>query len=255
MPKKITAYIFIFLGFIGILDFALLLLFGVIVNFGNILPGIVGFMLIVFGFLHLRRINTFAIQSVWLKKIITSVLVMFLISFVAIESLIIASINADSKPNVNYIIILGAGLKGDQMTITLQNRVHKGLDFLKNNPDLKVIVTGGKGFGEMITEAEAMRRYLVKYGISEKRIMVEDRATSTAENFKFSKELIRDEDHQENPVILIVTSEFHMFRSKMLASRNGFVPYGLPSETWLGVLPNCFIREYFAVIKSFFVDR
>ena len=141
------------------------------------------------------------------------------------------------------------------MTITFQNRVDKGLKFLKNNPDLLVIVSGGKGFGEMITEAEAMRRYLIKNGISENRIIKEDRATSTAENFKFSRELIRGKEHQENPEILIVTSEFHMFRSKMLAYRNGFVPYGLTSETWLGVLPNCFIREYFAVIKSFILDK
>jgi uncharacterized SAM-binding protein YcdF (DUF218 family) len=253
--KKLISYILIFLGLIGFIDFALLYWFGVVMNFGNVLPGIVGVILIVTGFLQLRGINILAIKCGYLKKIIRGVLGLVIVSFIVIEGLIVASIHTDTKANVDYVIILGAGLKGEQMTITFQNRVDKGLNFLQRNPDLKVIVSGGKGYAERISEAEAMKRYLVKNGISEDRIIMEDRSTNTAENFKFSRELISSEEHRGKPGILIVTSEFHMLRAKMLASRNGFVPYGLPSETWLGVLPNCFIREYLAVIKSFIVDR
>jgi uncharacterized SAM-binding protein YcdF (DUF218 family) len=253
--KKIFAYLFIFLGLIGFMDFALLYRFGVVMNFGNVLPGIVGVLLIVSGFLQLRGINILAFKSVWLRKIIYSIMGLLILSFVVIEGLIIASIHTDNKSNVDYVIILGAGLKGEQMTITFQNRVDKGLDFLQKNPALKVIVSGGKGYAERISEAEAMKRYLVKNGIPENRIIMEDRSTNTAENFKFSRELISSAEHQGKPGILIVTSEFHMLRAKMLASRNGFIPYGLPAQTWPGVLPNCFIREYFAIIKSFIVDR
>ena len=73
--KKTTAFIYIFLGLVGIIDFAFLFLFGVVVNFGNILPGIVGVMLIVFGILQLRSRNTLTIENVWPKKIISGVLV------------------------------------------------------------------------------------------------------------------------------------------------------------------------------------
>jgi Uncharacterized conserved protein len=255
ISNKLISYLLILLGLIGFIDFASLYLYGVVMNFGNVLPGIVGLLLIAAGLLQLRGINILEFKSVWLRRIIYSIIGLLILSFVVIEGLIMASIHTDTKANVDYVIILGAGLKGEQMTVTFQNRVDKGLDFLQKNPDLKVIVSGGKGYAERISEAEAMKRYLVKNGIAENRIIVEDRSTNTAENFKFSREVISSDEHWGKPGILIVTSEFHMLRAKMLASRNGFIPYGLPSETWFGVLPNCFIREYFAVIKSFIIDR
>ncbi len=255
IPNEFISYLLIFLGLIGFSDFALLYLFGVVMNFGNILPGIVGIFLIIAGFLQLKGLNIPALQNRWLKKFFYAVIGLFIFSFVLIEGLIIAAIHTDTKVKVDYVIILGAGLNGEQMTITFQNRVDKGLDFLQKNPDPKVIVSGGKGYAETISEAEAMKRYLVRKGIPEDRIIMEDRSTNTAENFRFSRELINPAEYQGKPEILIVTSEFHMFRAKMLASRNGFIPYGLPAPTWSGVLPNCFIREYLAVIRSFIVDR
>jgi uncharacterized SAM-binding protein YcdF (DUF218 family) len=255
LPKKQISYFLILLGLIGLIDFALLYRFGVVMNFGNVLPGIAGLLLIAAGLLQLRGVKILAFKSVWLRKIIYCLIGLLILSFVVIEVLIITSIHTDTRANVDYVIILGAGLKGEQMTVTFQNRVDKGLNFLQKNPDLKVIVSGGKGYAEKISEAEAMKRYLVKNGIPENRIIMEDRSTNTAENFKFSRELISPDERQGKPGILIVTSEFHMLRAKMLASRNGFIPYGLPAGTWPGVLPNCIIREYFAIIKSLLVDR
>jgi uncharacterized SAM-binding protein YcdF (DUF218 family) len=91
------------------------------------------------------------------------------------------------------------------------------------------------------------------HGIKEERIIKEDKSTSTMENFKNTKEIVL-KDNSENIRILIVTNDFHMFRAKLLARRNGFIPYGLPSSTPWSILPNCYIREYFAVLKSLVFD-
>jgi uncharacterized SAM-binding protein YcdF (DUF218 family) len=132
--------------------------------------------------------------------------------------------------------------------------MEKGVVYLINNPDAVVIVSGGQGTEEKITEAEAMKRYLLDHGIKEDRIIKEETSTSTMENFKNTKEILL-QNHVENPRVLIVTNDFHLFRSKLLAKRNGYIAYGLPSRTPITILPNCYIREYFAVVKSLIFDR
>lgn len=153
------------------------------------------------------------------------------------------------------MIILGAGLIGDYVPPTLQYRLNKGVEYLNKNPDLKVIVTGGQGPGETVTEAYAMEKYLINKGVDASRIIKEDKATSTFENFKFSKEILDEISDKEDYSVIIVTNGFHMFRSKMIAERVGFTAYRLPTKTNLNVLVNCYVREYFAVIKSFIFDR
>ena len=100
-----------------------------------------------------------------------------------------------------------------------------------------------------------MAGYLVGHGIEASRIIKEMKATSTQENFKYSRKILLDEEHiDKNPKVMVVTSDFHMFRAKMLAYRNDFIPYSLPAKTWFGILPNNMFREYFAVIKSLIFD-
>ena len=130
----------------------------------------------------------------------------------------------------------------------------KALWYLEQQLTVPVVVSGGQGRRELISEAEAMKRYLVQNGIDERRIIKEDKSTSTMENFKFSKEILMDMGITCDS-ITVVTNDFHMFRSKLLAKRNGFNAYALASKTPDFVLPNCYIREYFAFVKSFFVDK
>lgn len=126
---------------------------------------------------------------------------------------------------------------------------------MKSHPGTKVILSGGKGLREDITEAEAMRRYLIEKGISEKDMIIEDRSTNTIENIKFSKEIIKSIDKRGDIKLAIVTNGFHVFRSLLIASREGFKAYGISSKTPPSVLLKCYVREYFALIKSFMMDR
>ncbi|MFZ5985723.1 MAG: YdcF family protein [Bacillota bacterium] len=253
--RKLFDYGILIIGLLGILDFVFLMLINTVINFGILFPLVAGIILTITAILRLTgRGHLIRIRNTFIRRLFIACIIMFLASFILVEGAIIVSANTDKNVKVDCLIILGAGLKGDQITLTFKNRLDKGIEYLKENPDIKVIVTGGQGPGETITEAEAMEGYLVKNGINKDRIIKEDRATSTSENIKYSKEILQKLTGKSSYRIMIVTNDFHMFRSKMIARRNGFTAYGVPAETNIFVLVNCYIREYFAVIKTFLFD-
>lgn len=190
-----------------------------------------------------------------LKKFMTLLLSVILLQFVVIEGIIIANSGVDYNGKCDYLVILGAGVNGTVPSSALYNRLDKGLEYLKSHPGTKVILSGGKGHGENITEAEAMRRYLIEKGISGKDMIIEDRSTDTLENIKFSKIIIESFDKRSDIKLAIVTSGFHVFRSLLIARRQGLNAYGISSKTPPSVLLKCYLREYFALIKSFIMDR
>ena len=174
-----------------------------------------------------------------------------------IESLIISNSFTDDDLPVDYVVVLGAGLFGDQPSPSLHYRLQKALEYAIKYPHIPIVVSGGQGPDEWITEAEAMERFLVQNGIEAKMIIKEESSTSTKENLIFTKEVLKHEIDTKKPTVLIVTSEYHMFRAKFLARRNGFIPYGkcAPTPAYPRYLkPLYYFREYFAVIKSFLFD-
>ena len=178
-----------------------------------------------------------------------------MITFVVIEGLIILNGNIKDTNDVDYMIILGARLYGEVPSPALYERLKVAGEYLHNTTDLKVIVSGGQGPDEYISEAEAMKRYLINNGINKNRVIIEDKSTSTFENISNSLNIIKEIDDLENPRVLLVTNKFHIFRSKLLANRLGAKAYGLPAEVPATIVVPQYIREYFAVIKSFIFDR
>lgn len=254
LDKSIT-YIGLILGVLGVLDAIILVAAGNVMNFGILFPFLAGIVLTVYNVLKIKKIfNLSKIKSVFLRRSIKVCIWGFIISFILIEGLIFSNVSADKYTDVDYVMILGGGVKGGEVTKTLQFRLDEGIVFLNEHPDLEVIVSGGKGFGESISEGEAMENYLIANGIPKEKIIVETKATSTMENFKYTKQMLDEQTGRSDYKLMVVTSDFHMARSKVLASFNGFTPYGIPSKTWIGVFPNCVIREYFAVFKSLIVD-
>ncbi len=189
-----------------------------------------------------------------ITKIIKIIVLILVASFIMIEGLIIINGQEDTEYDVEYLVVLGSGLWGDVLSPTLLDRMNKALEFIENNPNTKIVVCGGQGRGENIPESQAMRDYLVLNGVDDNKIMQEDKSTSTMENLKFAKKILEKLDGKENHKIMIVTNEFHLFRSKFIAKRLGFIPYGMPSKTITHIAPKYFVREYFAVIKSFIFD-
>ncbi|HHV98796.1 MAG TPA: YdcF family protein [Clostridiaceae bacterium] len=248
-------WLMLIVGVAGVAN-TLALFFYTSANIGTLFPGAAGSLLIIYAVLrYIIRKGSPVISSTLLRRLIVSLAAVFLVSFVIIEAIIIVNSYSDEVVETDYLIILGAGLRGERVSLTLMERLEKGIEFLTQYPDVKVVVSGGQGRGESITEAEAMRRYLVGKGIDEERIIKEDRATSTMENMKFSKEILDKQSGKDTKDITIITSDFHMLRAKMLARRNGLNPRGITCNTPVQVRINCYIREYFAFIKSFLLDK
>ncbi|WP_347452292.1 YdcF family protein [Clostridium sp. Ade.TY] len=160
--------------------------------------------------------------------------------------------------NSDYVVILGAGLRGDSITATLRDRLNATIDYVnKSNFDGKIVVSGGQGPGESITEAEAMKKYLISNGIKNDIIM-EDKATNTFENFKFSKEKIKNitGNSIDNYKVKVITTDFHVLRSSILAKRNNYdnVTFYSSNTKWY-LVPTLYAREFFAFFKSLIFDR
>lgn len=188
-------------------------------------------------------------------KGIMMIVSLFLLSVVTIEGLIMVEGNKTEKEAVDFLIVLGARLYGEIPSPSLLERLKVAHQYLENHPNVKVVVSGGQGQGEDVAEGYAMAGYLMNQGIEESRIIIEDQSTNTFENLSLSLEKTRKNDHKENITVLIATNKYHIFRSKMLARRLGMIPYGLPAKTPPTVIIKSYIREYFAVIKSFLYDK
>ena len=156
------------------------------------------------------------------------------------------------KYDKDFIIILGSKIKDDgTLTPLLKGRVDRAIDFGKKQYEMtkKKIVyipSGGKGTDEKIAEAEAIKNYLLKKGIKENQIIVEDKSTSTIENMKFSKNKI-DKINKEAR-ISFATTNYHVFRSGVIANEQGINCEGIGSKTKWYFYTNALIREFIANI-------
>lgn len=208
--------------------------------------GVFGLMMIIAAAAFEKIINIIKIFPKWIKIIGLIFICIFAASFLFIQSLIIGSMQQTvPKTKTDYVIVLGCQVAGIYPSVPLIRRVDAAVKFLKEKEDVKVIVSGGQGPGEDITEAEAMKRLLITREIDENRILIEDRSNSTKENLLNSDELY---DLKEKN-ILIVTTDYHMFRSLTIAKKLGLKNiHGLPSRSQRAVLPVYLFREYFAVV-------
>lgn len=153
-------------------------------------------------------------------------------------------------PNVqcDYVVVLGAGVNGTVPSLSLQDRLDAAYAYLIEHPDTICIVSGGKGNGEDISEAECMARELTAMGIPQQQIWLEDQSTTTRENLRFSMELIEKRTGSRPTEIGLVTSEYHQFRANRFAAEQGVKALGIPAETsWLSLRINYFLREIVAV--------
>lgn len=183
-----------------------------------------------------------------LKIVLTALLCIGLAYFVAVEIPIIASARTDKNPEAPYLIVLGAGVDGTVPSVSLTNRLVAALEYLKTYPEARVIVSGGQGPGEEISEAECMRLWLIENGISEERIIKEDKSTSTEENIANSLAIMYTFSNNQMNKVAIVSSEYHLYRAKYMAREQNAVPFGVAAHTSYPVLMvNYFIREAFAV--------
>jgi uncharacterized SAM-binding protein YcdF (DUF218 family) len=190
--------------------------------------------------------------------------------FLVVEAVVFSAGRKAPAADGEYVIVLGAQVRGEVPTLVLSARIRAAAEYLKEHPRAIAVASGGKGSGEDISEAEAIRRGLVRQGISEDRILMEDRSTSTAENLRFSAEVIQNYEQQvrkNNPVplggtngdiirfisknVVLVTNDFHVFRAVKLAQGLGYTRIsGLGATDFFAVTIQYYVREFFAIGKE-----
>lgn len=180
-------------------------------------------------------------------KIYRFVMMLFLSTFIILQGAITINFHRTSDvksiENVNTMIILGAKVNEDGISKTLKRRLDKAIEYYNTNKNINnIIVSGGQGSDEVVTEALEMKNYLVKNGVSKDKIIMEDKATTTLENIIFSKKIITDKNLKGK--VLIVTSDYHLFRGQFIASILGIDNEGLCSISPLSSRIYYMIREY-----------
>ena len=209
-------------------------------NLGVILPAILGLPLLLLGIFLPQMQGGFLAFLKWFLLCCYALGAVFLLVMGILMGT--ASKRAD-KVDADALIVLGAAVHGDRVTWVLSNRLDTAADYLAAHPDTVCVVSGGRGDGESVTEASAMRKYLVeRKGIDPDRILIEDRATSTLENFEFSKTLI-EERLGPDAKIAFVTTDFHVFRASRVAKKAGIDAVGIAAPDVWYIRLNNFFRE------------
>ena len=168
--------------------------------------------------------------------------------FLCTEMMILQKMFLKPKDELKYVIVLGAKVNGTMVSESLRRRLDRTLTYMKENPNTKAIVSGSQLGGEVITEAEAMKRYLVEAGIDENRIIKEENSYTTEQNLRFSKELIPDIAES----VGIITSNYHVYRAICYAKKLGYQEvHGISASTHPVLLINYLVREFFAILKLF----
>lgn len=161
--------------------------------------------------------------------------------------LVVSAMGSKGSQNLDYVVVLGAHVQGETPSKALRKRLEAALDYAEKNPDTMLVLTGGQGYGEDITEAECMRRWLIERGISEERLILEDQSTSTKENLLFARELTGC--HQKRTGIL--SNDFHIYRALQLARSLGYgQAEGIAASSDMILLPHSVVREIFALVKE-----
>lgn len=193
--------------------------------------------------------------------------------FVTVEILVFMGVASADVPNLDYVIVLGAKVNEDEISNSLRKRLDKAIEYSQANPETMLILSGGQGPDEPMAEARAMYDYLLYNGVPASQMAMETISTSTVENIAYSKVMIdeiqrvkRERQAREmmpiapGPYVVaedkplqigVLTSNFHVFRARMIAEKWG-IPgiYGIASESDMLLFPHLCVRECAAILKD-----
>ncbi len=248
----------------------LFVLIGLALVYYGIMPlrlGItMGLILVAIGALLLLSVPaSFFIKARWPElyrtlRIVCGSVLAFGAVLAAVACLQIASrYNEEDAPAGSVVVVLGAGLsRFDNLTpsLTLMQRLDTAAELLNERPDAVCVVSGGQGAKELVSEAFAMRAYLVENkGVDPRRIYLEDRSKDTKENLFNTAQLLQSEGLLDacGGNIALVTSGFHEFRACHFASAAGLVPHSHPAPLLVGLHPMYWLREALAVVVEVWI--
>lgn len=156
--------------------------------------------------------------------------------------------------NQDYLIVLGAGLaKGESVTPLLASRINRAIQYAqkqvaKGRKMPKLIMSGGKGKDEKISEAKAMAEYAINHGIDRDAIILESESKNTYQNMKLSAAVAAADFGSNNYRAKFFSNNYHIFRASLFAKKAGLNANGVGSYTRFYFLPNAIVREFAAIL-------
>ena len=168
---------------------------------------------------------------------------------VAVIVCIVISAGRNPDHDKDYVLILGCKVRDDgSLYPIIRSRVDRAMRFVddeeKDGKRAVFLPTGGKGSDEKLSEAEAMQKYLLEHGVDAERIKPETKSKTTRENMLFSKAIVDSDDAK----VIFSTSDFHVFRSGILASSLGWPIEGIGSKSKWYFWPNAATREFIGLL-------
>ncbi len=236
MKRKILIVLGILLFF-----WCFLPVFAGIFNIGSLTGMVVGALLVLYG----AAPQLFTSLPWQLQTVIKLIVLVIAALTVSITAVMVSAI-LQPAAEADTVIVLGCKVDRNGPSRMLRERLDAAYDYLQENTNAIVIVTGGQGSDEPEPEGTAMQKYLVKKGIDAGRIYVEDKSESTRENL-INAESIMQENRLSAPV-LIVTNEFHVLRARMIANSLSIEASTLPAPTDLFFFGAYYIRELYGVL-------
>lgn len=251
MVKKYGMRIVLTIIFLILFLFFFAPMFNGIINVGNCFGALLsGIAAAAFAFPKLSgSIGSWLWERTWGKVIAAGLSCMLAVGIIlgaVISGLMLKEMNDNPKDENTTLVVLGCQMKESGPSLMLRRRLDAAYNYLIDHENVKVIVSGGKGVDEPVSEASGMRDYLISSGISPDRIYIEDRSKNTEENIAFSKEIIERENLCGD--ITIVTDGYHQLRADIFAKRQGIRSYNISAPTSAWLVPTYWVREWFGVI-------
>ncbi len=187
------------------------------------------------------------LQSIWKTEFghfaLCLIMGLMILGIIGAISLSIAMIQAanDQPKEENIVVILGCKVRNGAPSLMLQRRLDAAVAYLQQH-DVPVIVCGGQGADESISEAQCMQEYLIAHGIAENRIYQDAISASTLENLENAKEII--EQQEWLPEITIITDGYHQFRAALIAHNLKLKTSAISAKTSWYLVPSYWVREW-----------
>lgn len=237
-----------------IASFFFLPVFSGIVNLGNILGMLICSILIAVTIFRERLCNIVAVMykstggkiAVWSTGIIITACIVYAV----LLTVFMFVAKADKPDNPKAVVVLGCKVKGETPSKMLKRRLDSAVIYMNENTDIMCIVSGGKGGDEIVSEAEAMKKYMVEKGIAPERILMEDKSVNTYENLRNSLAMLDDKSGE----IAIVTDGFHQYRAGFIAKNMGWDASAINSQMDifnLSISPTYYVREWLAITNEY----
>lgn len=188
--------------------------------------------------------------ALWARRGLLALLAAGFALFTVLEVRVLSWARTDYETPVSAVIVLGAGVNGTEPSLSLRTRLDAALAYIQDKPDIPVVVSGSRGPGEEISEAQCMYDWLTARGVPSERIILEEQADDTRENIRYSLALLSERGVDPTDSIAVVSSGYHLCRASRYMPGN-MVPVAarMPAR-YLPLEINYYIREAFAMAEA-----